>query len=308
MSNRAELSIRARNVGIDPTNYPNDSKLEQRVIYEEKRSTAETGALATGTLTSSGTATAGKHITIGSITYTIVASLSEVKATATLTSDGTAPDDGDTVRIGSQIYTFKTTLSTNPTVANEVLIGVSAAAALDNLKSAINGSAGAGSTYSTGTVAHPDIEATTNTDTTQVVVARNWGTQWNDEPTLESSDHLSWGGTTLAGGVAPVKYEVLRGASAAATLDNLKAAINDSGTEGTHYSTGTVAHPEVTAEANTDTTQVVQAISYNSGNSIATASDDANFTWGGSVLSGGDPKNIAAVERDNAAVSGGARV
>jgi hypothetical protein len=36
--------------------------------------------------------------------------------------------------------------------------------------------AGAGTTYGTGTVAHPDVEATTNTNTTQVIEAQ--GQPW----------------------------------------------------------------------------------------------------------------------------------
>lgn len=116
----------------------------------------------------------------------------------TLTSDATAPSDGDTVVIGSVTYTYKTTLSTGPAVPYEVLIGVSAAVALDNLKSAINGTAGAGTTYGTGTVAHPDVEATTNSNTEQVVVARTAGVI-DAIATTETSSHLSWGAATLEG-------------------------------------------------------------------------------------------------------------
>ena len=118
--------------------------------------------------------------------------------TGTLTSDATAPGDGDTVVIGSVTYTYKTTLSTGPAVPYEVLIGVSAAVALDNLKSAINGTAGAGTTYGTGTVAHPDVEATTNSNTEQVVVARTAGVI-DAIATTETSSHLSWGAATLEG-------------------------------------------------------------------------------------------------------------
>lgn len=122
------------------------------------------------------------------------------KATQTLTSDATAPNDDDTVTIGSTVYTFKTTLSTGPAVPFEVLIGASAAEALDNLKSAINASAGAGTTYATGTTAHPDVTATTNTDTTQVIEAKEGGAASNAIATEETSDHLSWGDTTMDGG------------------------------------------------------------------------------------------------------------
>lgn len=124
----------------------------------------------------------------------------DVAASGTLTSDATAPSDGDTVTIGSTVYTFKTALSTGPTVAFEVLIGASAAASLDNLKSAINLTAGIGTTYSTGTTIHPTVSATTNTDTTQLVVAKTSGTGGNSIATTEASSHLSWGASTLASG------------------------------------------------------------------------------------------------------------
>jgi hypothetical protein len=125
---------------------------------------------------------------------------SSAYGSGTLTSDATAPSNGDTVTIGSVTYTFKTALTTSPAaVPYEVLIGVSAAVALDNLKSAINATAGAGTTYGTGTTAHPDVTATTNTDTTQVVEAKTPGII-ADIATTETSSHLSWGSATLTGG------------------------------------------------------------------------------------------------------------
>lgn len=167
MPSRAELEVRAQAAGVEQANYPNDSKLEQAVIYAEKAATFTAGNPAVGTLT----------------------------------SDATAPEDGDTVTIGGVTYTFKTAL-TSATAANEVLIGVSAATALDNLKSAINKTAGGGTTYGSLTSAHPTVTATTNTDTTQVVSAIVTGTGGNAIATTEVSDHLSWGAGTLAGGTA----------------------------------------------------------------------------------------------------------
>jgi len=124
------------------------------------------------------------------------------KATGTLTSDATNVADGETVVVGSKTYTFVDELSedTGDAVAYEVLVGASAAASLDNLKAAINGSAGEGTTYSTGTEAHPDVVATTNTDTTQVVEAKLPGTAGNAIASTETSAHLSWGAATLASG------------------------------------------------------------------------------------------------------------
>jgi len=125
-----------------------------------------------------------------------------VKALQTITSDATAPEDGDTVTIGGVVYTFRTALTTEPaTIPNEVLIGVSAAVALDNLKLAINAGAGVGTNYSTGTVAHPDVTATTNTNTTQLIEAKVAGVLANEIATTEESDHLAWGDVVMAGGV-----------------------------------------------------------------------------------------------------------
>lgn len=134
--------------------------------------------------------------------FRVVGGSAGAKATGTLTSDATAPSDGDTVTIGSTVYTFKTALSAGPTIAYEVLIGASAAVALDNLKAAINDTGVEGTNYSVGTVAHPTVEATTNTDTTQVVQALVGGTGGN-VASLENSTHLAWGGSALTGGTDP---------------------------------------------------------------------------------------------------------
>jgi len=141
------------------------------------------------------TANANSAVAVGDKLYY---EASDTKAVGTLTSDATAPSDGDTVTIGSTVYRFKTTLAQ----AYDVLIGASAAAALDNLKSAINGTAGEGSTYGTGTVAHPTVTATTNTDTTQVVEAITAGGAGNLIATTENGTHTSWGAATLLTGSA----------------------------------------------------------------------------------------------------------
>ncbi len=62
---------------------------------------------------------------------------------ATLLSAGTFSDN-DTVTIGGVVFTMKTTLGAT---AGNVLIGANAAASITNLTAAINGAAGAGTTY-----------------------------------------------------------------------------------------------------------------------------------------------------------------
>jgi predicted RecA/RadA family phage recombinase len=148
------------------------------------------------------TGSADSAIAVGDLLYMAD---SDVKATATLTSTGTAVADGATVTIGSVVYTFKTTLTTDPAaVPYEVLIGSTSngAAALDNLKSAINGTSGAGSTYGEGTVAHPLVTATTNSNTEQVIEAITAGSAANAIATTETSNQLSWGDTTMLGGMS----------------------------------------------------------------------------------------------------------
>jgi len=122
-------------------------------------------------------------------------------ASATLTSDATKPSDGDVVVIGTITYTYKTTLTGAP---YEVLIGAAAADSLDNIKSAINGSSGAGTTYGTGTVAHPLVIATANADTTQVIKAIVNGTLANAIVTTTTSTYLSWDGATMDAGTPGV--------------------------------------------------------------------------------------------------------
>lgn len=309
MPSRAELELWAAAAGVDASSYQNDSTLEQKIIYELKRSGAAAGVKATGTLTSDATAPSNNDtVTVGSKTYTFKTALTEAKATGTLTSDATAPADGDTVTIGSTVYTFKDTL-TDPAVPYEVLVGVSAATALDNLKSAINATAGAGTTYGTGTVAHPSVSATTNTDTTQVVEALAIGTAGNAIASTEASDHLSWGAATLTGGANAVANQVLIGASAAAALDNLKSATNASAGEGTTYSTGTTAHTQVTATTNTNTTQVFEAVEEGgASNAIATTEVGTHTEFGAETLTGGATDEYAPSAGTLAAISGGANV
>lgn len=83
-------------------------------------------------------------------------------------------------------------------------------------------------------------------------------------------------------------YDVKIGASAAATLANLKAAINASGTPGTEYFAGTVIHPTVSAGAITATTLVITAKTAGpGGNSIATTDTATTLSFTGSTLAGG---------------------
>ena len=119
-----------------------------------------------------------------------------VKATGVLTSSGVFQDT-ETVTVEGKTYTFVDALSG---AANEVLIGANAAASLDNFKSAVNGTAGEGSTYGTGTVAHDLVTATTNSATAQTVEAKRVGTYANAYATTETCDNVAWGAAVLESG------------------------------------------------------------------------------------------------------------
>lgn len=317
MPARNELVIRGNAVGLTASNYPNDSKFEQKILYLEKFGTTYTETLGTGVFTTAGADVAnGDTVVIGNRTYTFVTALSGVKATGLLTSDATAPSDGDTVSIEGRTYTFKTTLS-SPAQQDQVLIGVSAAVALDNLKIAINATGGTeGTEYSVGTVAHSLVTATTNTNTTQLVEARQYGTAANQYALGETSTHLSWGATkmgtvatTEVAGVANVADQIKIQVSAAATLDVLKDAINNTavvGAEGTDYSAGTRAHTQVTATTNTNTAQTVasrNAAFDNASIAISTAGG-GNMTAGAATLASG-VRGVAAANTTTYAGSAG---
>lgn len=88
--------------------------------------------------------------------------------------------------------------------------------------------------------------------------------------------------------VPAVPNEILIGADASATLDNLIAAITGGAGAGTLYSTGTEAHSLVTASAGAGDTMNVEALSVGeTGNAIATTETSANLSWGSATLTGG---------------------
>ena len=244
-------------------------------------------------------------------------------------SDAGVTTAAATVTIGAVVYTIVDALSETygaDAIAYQVLKGASEATMLDNLKSAINGTAGEGTVYSTGTVAHPYFIATTNTDTAQTIVSRSVGnaaftTLVNALATTETLANTAWADSTLGGGTGAanpavtsdnalitigditytvvlelsetsgataVPYQVLWVTNEATFLDNLKLAINGSGTAGTQYSTDTFEHPQVYATTNTDTAQVVLAKQTGvAGNSIATTDTLGNYAWGATTLASG---------------------
>jgi phage tail sheath protein FI len=104
--------------------------------------------------------------------------------------------DTQTTTIAARVYTFVTTLSG---AADEVLIGVSLAASLTNWASAVNGSAGAGTTYGIGTVAHANGTAVAGA-TTLTFTHNTPGSGGNSVATTDTAANGGWGAATLAGG------------------------------------------------------------------------------------------------------------
>lgn len=244
-------------------------------------------------------------------------------------SDAGVTTGAATVTIGAITYTVVDELSETygaDAIAYQVKKGASEATMLDNLKLAINAGSGAGTLYSTGTVAHPYVIATDNSNTVQKIVSRTVGTAAevaviNALATTETMANTVWADTTFGGGTGnsnpvvtsdaatftigditytavielsetsgatAVPYQILWVTSEAVFLDNIKKAVNGSGLAGTDYSTGTYEHPQVYATTNADTTQVFLAKQTGTaGNSIATTDTLGNYAFTSTVMASG---------------------
>ena len=241
-----------------------------------------------------GVATTNALIVLGAITYTVVDALSE-----TYGADA---------------------------VAYQVLAGAAEKNTLDNLKAAVNGTGTAGTEYSTGTLAHTYIIATTNTDTVQTFVSRTVGVTavtaaLNALATTTTCANTSWADTTFGGGTgesnpvvatnaaiftingrvytsvielsetsgaAAVADQILWVTSEAVYLDNMKSAINGSGTVGTDYSTGTTPNADVVATTNAADSQIINArVAGTGGNALTTTDAMANYAWTSTVMASG---------------------
>lgn len=244
-------------------------------------------------------------------------------------SDAGVTTGAATVTIGDITYTVVDALTETygaTAIAYQVLKGASEATMLDNLKLAINGTGTAGTQYSTGTVAHPYVIATTNSDTVQKIISRTVGNAAataviNALATTETMANTAWADTTFGGGTGnsnpavttdaatftigtrtytgvielsetsgatAVVDQVLWVTSEAVFLDNIKLAINATGIAGTNYSTGTTVNYDVIATTNTNTEQTIVArLAGTVGNAIATTETLGNYSWTSTVMAGG---------------------
>lgn len=254
------------------------------------RDALEAAVAAASTLAFGANAGDGKVVVLGNRTFTFQSALTEAKALGTLTSSGNFVDS-EKVLIGGVTYTFTVNLTG---AANEIKIGATASDSLDNLIAAINHAAGEGTTYGTGTVVHPTVTAAAGAGDTAVITAKTIGVAGNSIATTVVAASASFGAVTLEGGVNAIVDEILIGAGATNSLDNLIAAIMHTAGEGTTYSTGTVEHTQVTAAAGDGDTVVVTAkTAGTAGNSIATTTDITSATWTDTTLVGGEGSQAA---------------
>ncbi len=139
---------------------------------------------------------------------------------------------GDAVNVGGQTYNFVTALSTTPT-ANQIVVGTSEAATFANLANAVNGApTGAGTTYSSNTVANASVTAaTTATPLSVVFTATQGGTAGNALVATATPEgtvpDLSFGTGTTAGftGGGKVPSDLLTSADAQSALTLIDSAV-----------------------------------------------------------------------------------
>ena len=168
---------------------------------------------------------------LGLVAGTITTNVPAVASTATVSATG-LPSAGETINVAGQTYTFRATL----TGANDVLIGGTMAATMANLAAAVNGTAGAGTTYGTGTTANANASAVVNGSVLNLT-AKTAGTAGNSLALSSTSSVLSlvsWaGGAAASTTTTTMPNDLLTAADAQITLTAINQAIqNVAGTRG----------------------------------------------------------------------------
>ncbi len=133
--------------------------------------------------------------------FTVIPGTPQMSATGTLVeiSGHANVAANDSVTIGFNAYTFVSKLTNS--IPNQIAIGSTFTGSLNNLIAAINGSAGAGSAYSTSTTANGLATAGSFVANGFTVTARTSGPNGNTTPIATTSANVTWGGnTTLMGG------------------------------------------------------------------------------------------------------------
>jgi hypothetical protein len=129
-----------------------------------------------------------------------VTSIANVAASQVLTSSANYAD-GETVTIGTRVYTFEGTLTAGD---GHVHIGATEADTIANLHHAINNSGGTPGTDYNVDAADPLVTAVDNASHTVTVTAIVTGYVGNSIATTETSATASWGAATLTGGQADI--------------------------------------------------------------------------------------------------------
>lgn len=119
-----------------------------------------------------------------------------VAATGALTSTLNY-GNGETVTIGTRVYTFQTVLTNTD---GHILIGANEAASILNLHHAINNSGGVPGTDYFVTQADPNVTAVDDGAHILTVTDRVLGTAGNSVATTTTAAHATWGAATLTGG------------------------------------------------------------------------------------------------------------
>jgi flagellin len=123
---------------------------------------------------------------------------------------------GDTVTIGTQVYTFAAAAG----AANTVAIGGTTAATLSNLAAAVNGGVGAGVAYGATTVANVDASAVAGASTV-TFTAKVAGTGGNAIVSTETSANFGFSSAaTFAGGAGSAGLTTAASSQAALTSIN----------------------------------------------------------------------------------------
>lgn len=232
-------------------------------------------------------------VSVGGKTYKFRAVIGAgAKATGLLTFNTELPHANDTVILGLQTYKFVAALSAGPTVPNEILIEATVTLTIDNLVSAVMGTAGVGVKYSVGTASYSSVITVTKASADTFAVEYNAiGFLGNSFDTLGTLTHATWGANALAGGIdVQAANDVLIGISVEASIDNLVLAITAGAGIGVNYGTGTTVNTLATAvKASVATMTATNKIKGVIGNATAIDEDLADGSWALDVkfLSGG---------------------
>lgn len=175
-------------------------------------------------------------------------------------------------------------------IPNEVVIGT-VEVSINNLVAACNGTAGEGTTYSTGTT-HVSTVAVTKVDATHVKSeALEYGEAGNSIVIGETLTNASWTGGVahLSGGEEPENTnDVLIGSNTNDTIDNLAQAISN-GYVHEVTGSGTMPHPLFTAQR-VDSTLATQARvkgAAANGKTLGETLSDVLSVWDSALTTGG---------------------